>query len=71
LNVVVDEARSEYRHAIEVCRDRVGQADSLGAANPDASLIRAGAVEHLRNATEKYTRALTAFTDAVIRYRPH
>jgi hypothetical protein len=41
-----------------------------GAANPDASLVRARAVEQLKTATEKDTAALRALTDAIIHYQP-
>jgi hypothetical protein len=70
LNLAVDQARSEYRHALELCRDRVGQADTLGSENVDAILVRARAFEQLKAATEKYTSALSAVTEGVMRYSP-
>jgi hypothetical protein len=70
LNQAVDDARLGYRRALERSKESVRQADTLGAANPDASLIRATAVEQLKTATEKYTAALSALTDAIIHYEP-
>jgi len=64
----VTEARDEYRKAVRICADTVDQASTLGAANPDATLLRQQAHLGLERAIKRFTGALSAYQEGLLLY---
>jgi hypothetical protein len=55
------QTRNEYRDAVRICAEMIDQADTLGAANPDGTFLRAQAHIVFERAAARFTEALSAW----------
>jgi hypothetical protein len=63
------QTRKEYRDAARMCAEMIDQDDTLGAANPDGTFLRARAYIKFERAAARFTEALSAW-QMCLSFRP-